>query len=226
MHQQKSKKILIYFFLLIILGSTNNLNFSELNIFKIDNIKISGLNSQENDSLVKKLHKLDLENILFLNQKKITKILDKNTFIENYNIRKKYPSTLHVEIQKTKFLAKLNYNGKTYLIGNNGRLSISSYSNKDLPFIFGKPNINDFLKFKEIIDLSNFSYDQVVNLYFFPSERWDIMLQNDILIKLPKDHVKSALDIVFEMLNDQNFKDIKIFDVRVINQIILNERRI
>ena len=82
------------------------------------------------------------------------------------------------------------------------------------------------MKFKEIIDLSKFSYDQVVNLYFFPSERWDLMLQNDILIKLPKYQVKSALNDVFEMLNDQNFKDIKIFDVRVKNQIILNERRI
>ena len=226
MHQQKGKKIFIYFFLLIILASINNFNLRELNIFKIVNIKISGLNNQENTNLIKKLQKLDLRNILFLNQKKIETIIDKNTFIENYNIRKKYPSTLYVEIQKTKFLAKLNYNGKIHLIGTNGRLTGSTYSNEDLPFIFGKPNINDFLKFKEIIDLSKFSYDQVVNIYFFPSERWDLLLQNDILIKLPKYQVKNALDDVFEMLNDQNFKDIKIFDVRVKNQIILNERRI
>ena len=89
MHQQKSKKIFIYFFLLIILASINNFNLRELNIFKIVNIKISGLNNQENTNLIKKIQKLDLRNILFLNQKKIETIIDKNTFIENYNIRKK-----------------------------------------------------------------------------------------------------------------------------------------
>ena len=39
MHQRKSKKILLYFFLLIILGTINNHFLNRLDIIKLKNIK-------------------------------------------------------------------------------------------------------------------------------------------------------------------------------------------
>ena len=119
MHQRKSKKILVYFFLLILLGSINNITLSELNYMKINHIKVSGLNNRENNELLKKLQELDLGNIFLLNKEKITTIIDRNTTIENYKVHKKYPSTLDIEIKKTNFLAKLNYDDSIYVVGNN-----------------------------------------------------------------------------------------------------------
>ena len=43
MLQRKSKTILIYFFLLIVLGSINNTTLNEIRISKVKNISISGL---------------------------------------------------------------------------------------------------------------------------------------------------------------------------------------
>ena len=43
MPQQKSKKILIYIFLLIIITTFNNKNFDNVNFGKIENIIIKGL---------------------------------------------------------------------------------------------------------------------------------------------------------------------------------------
>ena len=48
MHQRKGKKILIYFFLLILVGSINNINFSSIKLKEIDNINVVGLNNYEN----------------------------------------------------------------------------------------------------------------------------------------------------------------------------------
>ena len=60
-------------------------------------------------------------------------------------------------------------------------------------------------------------------MFFFPSKRWDIEIKNGIIIKLPKLNVKKSLNQSFEVLNDEKFKNIKIIDIRIKNQIILNE---
>ena len=90
-----------------------------------------------------------------------------------------------------------------------------------MPYIFGNPNTSDFLDFKKIIDDSKISYDKIKNLYFFKSHRWDLELKNNILIKLSKDNTKESLDNVFEFLNNVEFKNIKVFDARIENQIIV-----
>ena len=44
MHQQKGKKILIYLFLFLIVGSINNTALTKIRFEKIQSIQISGLN--------------------------------------------------------------------------------------------------------------------------------------------------------------------------------------
>ena len=58
--------------------------------------------------------------------------------------------------------------------------------------------------------------------FFFPSKRWDIELKNNIIIKLSKNDIKKSLKSALEFLNNNEFKDIKIIDARINNQIILN----
>ena len=141
MHQRKSKKILIYFFLLIIISSTNNLALDKFEYDTINDIKISGFNDYNKENLIKEIKKLKLENIFFLNGNEINRIINENNLIERYEVFKKYPSSIHIKIQKTNFLAKINKNGKTYIVGSNGKLLNSNLSDKDLPYIFGNPNI-------------------------------------------------------------------------------------
>ena len=48
MQQRKSKKILIYFFLLSVVGSINNINLNRLKFQNINNINITGLDIKIN----------------------------------------------------------------------------------------------------------------------------------------------------------------------------------
>ena len=223
MHQQKGKKILVYFFLFLIVGSINNTVLTKIRFEKIKNIQISGLNQNQNLNLLESIQVLNLKNIFFLNGNEISKIIASNTLVESYEIFKKYPYALDIKIEKTDFLAKINNNGKIFLIGSNGKLSDVKFSNKELPFIFGKPNIDEFIEFTNTIENSKFSLSEIKNLYFFPSKRWDLELKNNIILKLSKDHARLSLDQAFEFLNDNNFKNIKVVDARVKNQIILND---
>ena len=125
MHQQKGKKILVYFFLFLIVGSINNTVLTKIRFEKIKNIQISGLNQNQNLNLLESIQVLNLKNIFFLNGSEISKIIASNTLVESYEIFKKYPYALDIRIEKTDFLAKINNNGKIFLIGSNGKLSLS-----------------------------------------------------------------------------------------------------
>tara|TARA_B100000900_G_scaffold237829_1_gene201949 strand:- start:829 stop:1518 length:690 start_codon:yes stop_codon:yes gene_type:complete len=225
MLQRKSNKIIFYFFLFLIVSSINNFDLNNIKLAKIKNINVSGLDYEDKKKFLKEIKSLELKNIFSFDTLELKKIFAENTLIENYKIFRIYPSTLAIEIQKTSFLAKISSNNKIYLVGTNGKLSNSNISKIKLPFIFGNPDIKNFLKFKKIIDDSKISYNQIKNIYYFQSKRWDLELENNILLKLPKDNIKISLDNSFEFINFNNFLNNKIIDTRIENQIIVNERR-
>ena len=223
MHQRKNKKILIYFFLLIIVSSIGNNTINNYKFKKIENINIIGLDEKNNQILLNKLKNLSLGNIFFINKKKIEKLINSNSLIESYVVFKEYPSTLNIKIDKTNFFAKINDNGKNYLVGSNGKLTLIESGYNQLPYIFGKPNIEEFLKFKKIIDKSKFSYKEIKNIYFFSSERWDVKFHDNILLKLPNNLTQETLDNLYEFLENYNGENFNIIDARLENKIVLDE---
>ena len=221
MQQQKSKKIFFYFFLFLILGSITNTGLNKSKISFLKNVNVSGLNEKDNLIISNKIKNLKLQNIFFININEIKNIIEKNTTIENYKILKIYPSSLDIKIKKTNFLAQISDKGKNYLIGSNGKLSENIELNNKLPFVFGRPGVQDFLNFKKIIDQSQFSYSEIKNLYFFPSKRWDIELKNKIIIKLPIEDIKYSLDHSYKFYKENNFLKFRVIDARIKNQIII-----
>jgi len=223
MHQRKSKKILIYFFLFFLVGTTNNIDINNLKFHSIKNIKVNGLEIEENSIISKRIKDLNLDNIFLINKKNLSTLVASNNLVEKFFIFKRYPSTLNINIDKTNSLARISKNGKIYDLGSNGKLIENKHSNNQLPFIFGNPEIIEFFNIKKIIDESQISFEEIESLYFFLSKRWDLKLRNNIIIKLPNDNIKEGLILVSKFLHNNEFKDIKIIDARINNQIILND---
>ena len=218
MQQRKSKKILIYFFLLLVVGSINNINLNGLKFQNINDINITGLDTKNKLILLKEIENFNLNNIFLISKIDLINEIESNSLVENYSIFKRYPSSLDISIEKTKFLAKINKDGQIFYIGSNGKFIKNNSLNNKLPFIFGNPEIFEFFKIKETIDKSKISYTEIKNLFFFPSKRWDLELIDNTIIKLPNDNINFALNLAIEFLNDNKF-----IDARIKNQIILND---
>ena len=225
MPQRKGKKILIYFFLLLLVGSINNDTINSFKFDKIKNINVLGLGHKDNQDLLYNIIDLNLGNIFFLKEENINKIINSNTLIHDYEIFKRYPHSLDINVKRTKFLARIKDNKNFFLIGSNGKLSPIEHKDKSdyLPFIFGKPKIDQFLKFKTIIDSSKFEYKDIDSIFFFSSNRWDIQLKNELLVRLPSKNIKKTLDLVSDFLIENTNNSVKIVDARIQNQIILND---
>ena len=222
MPQQISKKILVYFFLFIIFGSLNNKNLAELKFPNIEKIKIEGLEIEDKEFL-KSLDLFKMDTLFHLDKLKVKELFNSNNLIEEYVISKRYPSSLEIKIIETKLLALLNRKGKNFYIGSNGKLIEAEDIVKNLPYLFGDPNIDEFLSLKIIIDNSKLDYKDVENLFFFPSGRWDIETSSGILIKLPTDNIERSLELSLDLLNDKQFDNIKSIDSRPQNQVIIYE---
>ena len=223
MHQliDKKNKITIYVLLLLALSTTSG-KFSGNNISyfsQINQINIKGLSSTNNSKIYNELNILFHKDILWVSKKEIQKIMSKYNIIEEYTVKKIYPSTINIKIKPTKYVARLSANNK--LVGANGKLIEDKKYNEILPYIFGEFNSKNFLNFKKNVEQSKFTFAKFKKLYFFPSNRWDILTYDDIQIKLPQDNISKSLNLAYNIIVNNDFKDKSLIDLRINNHLIL-----
>ena len=217
----KKNKIIIYLLFLFILSTTCVKFINDQNTLSpsVSKINITGLSERKNLEISNNLNNFLYESIFVISKDEIRKILEKHNIIQEFNIKKIYPSTLNIKIKPTKFIARVSNNGQ-YLVGANGKLIEDKNNNELLPYIFGEFNSLDFLSFKQNIEKSIFSFSNLKTLYFFPSGRWDILTNNDILIKLPQEDIVVSLNLSKKLIDSDNFKDNKFLDLRVKNNLV------
>ena len=223
MPQQINKKFFIFLLLFLFLGTITNKNLNQTKFLKINNISVSGLDSLENKKILEDLKFLKNQNIFLINKKKIFELINLNNLIETYSVFKKYPSTIELEVKETNYLALISKNGKNYFFGSNGKLIEVKYDNLELPFIYGNFKKTDFFELKEILEIFQFEFQNIKNLFYFPSGRWDIEMKSGILIKFPKKKLKDSIELSLKILKENNFQNIKTLDLRQNNLIIINE---
>jgi len=219
----KDKKIVTYLFLLIIFGSINNKYLTSTNFFEIKNLGLVGLNSEEKNNLLSNFEKIKKKNIFFLEREELIKILNSNNLIESFVINKNYPSDVNIVIKKTTFLANIKIIDENFFIGSNKKLIKSLVNNPNLPTVYGNPSLKDFFSINEKILKSSIKPSEIKKLYFFPSKRWDLELKDGTLLKLPINNSIKSLNKYFEIKDLPQFSNVKIFDMRINNQIIVNE---
>ena len=223
MRQLVSKKLFLYFFLFIFLVTINNKNLSELNFYRINDIRVFGLNEKENLKITNNLKFLQKNNIFFINKKKISDLMNSNNLIERYSIIKKYPSTIELRVTETNYLASVNKEGKKFFFGSNGKLIDAKYDKKEIPIIYGNFKNSEFLELKKILDFFKFDFGNINNFFYFPSGRWDIEMKSGILIKLPREKLKESIELSLDILKSEKSDNLKILDLRQNNLIIINE---
>ena len=223
MHQliDKKNKIITYLLLLFILSTTSRNFVENQNSYspKINQINIVGLSKIDNSKILHELNDLFYKNILLIRKEEIQRVINKYNIIEEYSVKKIYPSTININIKPTKFVARLSNNDQ--LVGANGKLIKNKENTEILPYIFGEFNSQNFLNFKKEIIESRFTFISFKTLYFFHSNRWDILTNNDILIKLPQNNVSESLNLAYRILNDDNFKNKNLIDLRIKNHLIV-----
>jgi len=159
--------------------------------------------------------------LFFLNKEKILTIIDKHEFISTFQLKKKYPNILKIEIfEKVPVATQIIDKEKFYITKDNHKIEftdIKIYEN--LPLIFGKYKNFDIFYYN--LEKNNFKINEIKAFYYFDLDRWDIVLKNEKIIKFPNKNYLDLLPKINSMLDDDNFSKYKILDFRVKDQLIL-----
>ena len=224
MHQKLGNKKLItfYIFLIFLLSSINNYSLNIGNFFKIKNIVVNGMSNDKNLKVESNLNFLLGENIFFLKDN-IYNYFDKNNDVKNFNVKKLYPNSLEITITESKPICIILDNGKEIFLGDNGKILKSKQDYGNLLKVYGSSNIDQIFRLLKTLKKSSLNSKNIKSITFFKSNRFDLDL-NDKVIKFPINYNDSILEYAYKILQDNNFVDAKIIDLRIDNKIIKNEQ--
>ena len=227
MHQLiDKKKYLLYLSIFLLLSTINSQPLINFKLFKIKDIEVledkSNINNSVKEIIEDNLTIFKNQNIFLLDKNQIVKKISDNNWISNFSIQKKYPSKLIVNLKKTEPIAKIIVDNEIFYVGSNFKLIKSKIQFNDLPNIFGKPKINEFKKLITNLNLSSLSYKDISDIYYLKSGRWNLKIQDDVIIKLPRDNILESLNLVKKILDKNNIINKNTIDLTIKNQIIVD----
>ena len=222
----KNKKNLFIWLFIFIFLSTYSLNSSQkkkISIFLIENINIEGNINVNIADLKNKLKEFYGKSLIFLNRKELSKIASEFVFIKEIKVKKIYPNTINILVTENEPLAILIEDKKKLILLEMGNTTTDykTKNKKNLPIVKGKGAKKKFYNLHAILKRTNFKMDLINEINYFAIDRWDIVLKNGKLVKLPTERLESSVEKFISIYDKDNFKNFKIFDFRINGQLIL-----
>ena len=177
------------------------------------------LNKSNNLLLKKKFVDFIGYNIFTLEKESFTFINSIN-FIKNYNVKKIYPNQLKVYLEPAKAISVVKRFNKFVVLGNNGKIIDLENLPMNVPKVTGINDIKKVFQTLKTIDKSNFDIKNIKKIEFFPSDRIDIVLRNKKKIRFPINYTIDNLNFALKLLDDDEYNNLKILDLRISNKII------
>ena len=207
--------------LLILFSTFISQHKSSIDKFKIKEIKLENNKILKDQEIKKNLSFLYDTNIFFINKYEIKKVLERNKFINSLKIKKVYPDKLVIEIFEKEPLAIIIHNKQKFFLGE--KIDLIEYKDisnfKQLPIIYG-----DNESFKILFNnlkQTNFPIELIKRYFLFESNRWDLEMNDKKLIRLPSVNYNKSLKNFLEIKTNRNFDKYKVFDYRLVDQLIL-----
>ena len=224
---QSINKKKIYFFLVSFLFIStifnNNLISNLKNVFKVREVEVENVKKEISKNILSNTSFLKGENIFFVNKNFLIERLDKLNFIENINIKKKYPSTINIITQETSLIGITYIDQKKHFVGLNGKFIFEKdiINKKKLPVIFGKFNPDEFILLQKELLKQKVNLSHINRYYFHKNKRWDLYFKNNIIVQLPNKNYSKAIELFREFKISNKIASDTIIDLRVENRLIL-----
>lgn len=154
-----------------------------------------------------------------MNLADVQKAVENVGWVKSATVRRQFPGVLIIEVVERPRLAVWQYNGKNTVIDDEGQIIPEAVSTRfaDLPFVVGEganeaaPAIIELLRQRPAL------LEQTYALQRVNTRRWNILLKNGAVIKLPalnQEQAMARLDVLIaqQRVLDQGFASIDLLD--------------
>lgn len=224
MHLKTDKKLNFFFYttLIIILTSVNNYNLKSKNTFNVKDIEVNGFSIEKNLQIKYQIENILGKNIFFLSKNYFVKLIERND-VKETRIKKIYPNKILISFISAKAICIIEDQSNRIILGDNGKILDIKVEKNNLPTVLGSNNIKNIFEVINLLKKSNLDYQNIRNIIFFKSERFDIVFKNGVTIKFPLMYSKEIINYSSNLLNNNKFINSKVIDLRLKNRIIKYE---
>ena len=222
----KGKNHLILWLVLFIFLTTFSYNLDKKekhSILPIKIINIEGIINSNEKELNKNLEKLKGKSLIFISRNIIKESIKDLNLIKEIKVKKIYPDTIKIIVVELKPLGNFINKDSKFLILESGDLIENSSENKfdKLPIILGYGAEKKFHIFYQSLMMENFEIDIIKEFNYFKINRWDIVLKDGKIIKLPINKYEDSIKEFLSIYKKKDYYNFKVFDFRIKGQLIL-----
>ena len=223
--------IVIYIFLFYdqkILKQFNSIieNYSDKYQYSLSVVNINGLNNINEDEILNLIKPYKGSSIFLIPIKKIAKKISQNNWVKSINIQSNYKDTIEINIDESKPIGIYTTGIQNILFSDDLKI-LENIANNEKRFsalikFEGKNSLHESIK---LIDSFPDDFIQYVDKAFLINQRrWDLELKNSILLKLPENNIKEALENykkIYINFSNEELIEIESIDLRMKKKIIL-----
>ena len=201
-------------------------NYSDKYQYSLSVVNINGLNNINEDEILNLIKPYKGSSIFLIPIKKIAKKISQNNWVKSINIQSNYKDTIEINIDESKPIGIYTTGIQNILFSDDLKI-LENIANNEKRFsalikFEGKNSLHESIK---LIDSFPDDFIQYVDKAFLINQRrWDLELKNSILLKLPENNIKEALENykkIYINFSNEELIEIESIDLRMKQKIIL-----
>ena len=223
MKKENSFFLWLFLFVFLTTFSFNSSQKKTSSFLPIKLIEVEGVNNSDKEEILKRLNKFYGKSIIFISRDQLKESVYKLQFVKEIRAKKIYPDKIRLIIIEYKPIGIFINKNKKIIIANGGEL-IENYQNnkfKNLPLVFGNDAEKNFSTFYRSLERLDFQIELIKQFNYFNINRWDVVLKDDKVVKLPTKNYENSLAKFLSIYKKNNFSNFKVFDFRIKGQLIL-----
>ena len=206
-------------------------NYSDKYQYSLSVVNINGLNNINEDEILNLIKPYKDSSIFLIPIKKIAKKISQNNWVKSINIQSNYKDTIEINIDESKPIGIYTTGIQNILFSDDLKI-LENITNNEKRFsalikFEGKNSLHESIK---LIDSFPDDFIQYVDKAFLINQRrWDLELKNSILLKLPENNIKEALENykkIYINFSNEELIEIESIDLRMKQKIILKYKEI
>lgn len=187
--------------------------------FAIDDVKVSGARETSEIEILEHLGLDGTTSLVALDVEEARNKLSKLPWVERVSVRKVYPGTIEVALKERQAFAIWQHGEDLSLIEENGSVIAPLRDNKfsALPLFVGRDAETAAAGFDKQFDNWPEIKSRVKAYVRVAGRRWDLRLDNGIVVKLPENNIARAMQVLsqFEAEHGLLERDIAAVDLRL-----------
>ena len=185
----------------------------------IEDVKVSGNRETSEIDILERLGLDGTTSLVALDVKEARKRLTELPWVEDVSVRKVYPGTIEIALKEREAFAIWQHGTDLSLIEKNGSVIAPMRDNKfsSLPLFVGRDAETAAASFSDEFDSWPELKSRVKAYIRVAGRRWDLRLENGIVVKLPEHNVPRAMDMLASLDASEQLleRDIAAVDLRL-----------